>query len=207
MRSAAWRRRAKRITAAVMPAESPPAESPAVPPTPLELFLSFARVSILAFGGVLPWARRMVVEQKRWMTAEEFNEAFSICQFLPGPNIVNFAVYFGSRAAGPLGAVAALAGVMGLAVVVVMVAGALYVQFGSAEVVRRVLGGLAAAAAGLIIGVSIKMAEPLWRRWRKPPLHVALAIFIAVGVLRAPLLWTILVATPLSVALAWRFRA
>ncbi len=190
-----------------MPDSRPSAEPLSAPPTPLDLFLSFARVSVLAFGGVLPWARRMVVDERRWMSADEFNEVFSLCQFLPGPNIVNFSVYFGSRAAGPLGAVAALAGVLVPAVVIVMVAGALYQRFGAVDVVQRVLGGLAAAAAGLIIGVSLKMAEPLWRRWRRPPLYVALALFVAVGMFRIPLLWALLIGTPLSMALAWRFRA
>jgi chromate transport protein ChrA len=34
----------------------------------------------------------MIVERRRWMTAEEFNDAYSLCNFLPGPNIVNFSV-------------------------------------------------------------------------------------------------------------------
>ncbi|MEA2934877.1 MAG: chromate transporter [Variibacter sp.] len=186
------------------PAEIAGLPRPAVP-TALELFLAFAKVSVMAFGGVLPWARRMIVEQRRWMTAEEFNEAFSLCQFLPGPNIVNFSVYFGSRCAGPLGAVAALVGVLGPAVVIVMLVGSLYVTYGSLDAVQRVLGGLAAAAAGLIVGVAGKMAEPLWRAWRRPALYVALAIFISVGVFRVPLLWALLAGTPVSIFLAWRF--
>ncbi len=42
-----------------------------------ELFKAFLIVSISGFGGALPWARRMIVDQRRWMTAEEFNEAFA----------------------------------------------------------------------------------------------------------------------------------
>ena len=66
-------------------------------PSLSELFRAFVIVSISGFGGALPWARRMIVEQKGWMTAEEFNEAFALSQFLPGPNVVNFSVVFGSR--------------------------------------------------------------------------------------------------------------
>lgn len=175
-------------------------------PTPLDLFVSFARVSALAFGGVLPWARRMIVEQKRWMTAEEFNEAFSVCQFLPGPNIVNFSIYFGARCAGPLGAIGAFAGVLVPSMLLVMLLGAFYVNYGSMEAVARVLNGLAAAAAGLVIGVSLKMAEPLAMRWRHPNLYAALAIFLAVGIFRVPLLWALLVGTPVCILLAWWAR-
>ena len=53
------------------------------PPGLAELLLAFSAASISGFGGVLPFARRMVVEERRWMTAEEFNDAFALSQFLP----------------------------------------------------------------------------------------------------------------------------
>ena len=88
----------------------PAAPPPAFRPSLAELFRAFAVVSISAFGGALPWARRMIVEQKRWMTTEEFNETFALSQFLPGPNVINFSVVFGARFGGPSGAAVALAG-------------------------------------------------------------------------------------------------
>src|SRR5918995_1346731 len=63
-------------------------------PTHAELFLAFFRITLSGFGGTLPWTRRMFVEEKRWMTAEEFNDAYAVCQFLPGPNIVNLTTVF-----------------------------------------------------------------------------------------------------------------
>ena len=66
-------------------------------PTHAELFLAFFKVSISGFGGTLPWTRRMFVEEKHWMTAEEFNDSYAVCQFLPGPNIVNLTSVFGAR--------------------------------------------------------------------------------------------------------------
>jgi chromate transporter len=75
----------------------PDSPSAAIQPSLAELFRGFALVSISGFGGALPWARRMIVEQKRWMTTEEFNETFALSQFLPGPNVINFSVVFGSR--------------------------------------------------------------------------------------------------------------
>src|SRR5574343_423853 len=73
-------------------------------------FLGFAAVGLSGFGGVLPFARRMLVEQRRWMTGEEFNAQLGLCQFLPGPNVINLAVAVG------VGLLFAMAWRMGLAI-------------------------------------------------------------------------------------------
>src|SRR3979409_2763976 len=97
------------------------------PPPPIsELFVAFFTVALHGFGGVLPWARRAIVEEKRWMTAEEFNEAFAISQFLPGANVVNLAVLFGGRLHGASGAAVALAGLLLPPMAIVLTLGALY---------------------------------------------------------------------------------
>ena len=115
-----------------MPPDSPPAAVPApdLPPSAaarqpglIELFVAFAKMSLAGFGGVLVWARRGIVDQHRWMTAEEFNETFALCHFLPGPNIVNLSVVFGSRFRGIAGGIAAFAGLVGPPMVIVTIAG------------------------------------------------------------------------------------
>jgi chromate transporter len=171
-----------------------------------QIFLGFCSVSIVAFGGVLPWARRMIVEQRRWMSAEEFNEAFALCQFLPGPNIVNFSVVFGSRCRGAPGALAGLLGIMGPPVAIALMLAVLYAKFGEVAALHRVFLGLIAATAGLVIATSLKMAEPVVRRAGIPSVIVALAVFATVGVARLPLIWVLLLAVPFSVALTgwWR---
>jgi chromate transporter len=168
-----------------------------------ELFLSFAKVSLYGFGGVLPWARRLVVDEKRWMTAEEFNEAFSLSQFLPGPNIVNFSVVFGSRFRGPVGAALAFLGLLAPPVAIITLIGALYARYGDIDALRRVLAGISAAAAGLLIATAIKMAEPILRQRLGPAPFVALAAFAAIGMLRWPLPWVLAVLAPTSIGLAW----
>ena len=69
----------------------PPAlpSGPAPSPTLNALFWGFSWVGLSGFGGVLPFARRMLVDERRWMTAEDFNTQLGMCQFLPGPNVVN----------------------------------------------------------------------------------------------------------------------
>jgi chromate transporter len=199
------------------PESAPPRMSPAAPeppsipagpaippPTIAELFLAFAGVSVTSFGGVLAWSRRMLVEDKRWMTAHEFNDVLALCQFLPGPNIVNVCAVFGVRMRGVPGALACLTGLVGPSIALMVVAGSLYRGFGALPELRGVLSGLAAAAAGMIIATAAQMAEPL-RRFRPGPEHaVALAAFVAVGLLRLSLPLVLLVLVPISIGFAWR---
>jgi chromate transporter len=196
-----------------MPPDSPPAAAPAPvsqtspPPGLIALFLAFARMSLAGFGGVLVFARRAIVEQHRWMTADEFNETFALCHFLPGPNIVNLSVVFGSRFRGIAGAFAAFAGLVGPPVVVVTVLAALYVRFGEVEALRRILSGVSCAAVGLLISVVFRMMMPLVRKRDLVGLVVLAAVFIAIGLLRLPLPAVLLVAIPLSIAITlvkWR---
>src|SRR5207248_89739 len=69
---------------AAEPAPSPPT-APAQEPSLPDLFVTFTLISVCGFGGVLAWSRRMLVEQRKWMTSDEFNDAYALCQFLPGP--------------------------------------------------------------------------------------------------------------------------
>jgi len=184
-------------------APSSPSSPSAPSPTLLELFVAFALIALCGFGGVLAWSRRMLVEERKWMTAEEFNDAYALCQFLPGPNVVNLSVIFGRRIRGLLGAVVALVGLLGPPFVIVSVIGFVYARFGEVPALQRMLIGVAAAAAGLVLGTCAKMALPLLRdRFGITPL-IALATFASVGVLRWPLPWALAVLVPLSIAIAW----
>jgi chromate transporter len=185
-------------TVSAPPPASPPASSP---PTLLDLFLAFALISLCGFGGVLAWSRRMLVDERKWMTPEEFNDAYALCQFLPGPNVVNLSVVFGRRIRGLAGAAVALVGLIGPPFVIVSFIGLLYSRFGEIAALQRMLFGVAAAAAGLVMGTCAKMARPLFND--RLGLAVALATFASVGVLRWPIYWALAVLVPLSIAIAW----
>jgi len=200
--------------AADPPAPKPNSKVPAAPqpepaprPNIAELFTAFAPISLSGFGGVLAWARRIMVEKRRWLTAEQFNEAFALCAFLPGGNMVNFSVIFGSRLRGPLGALAALAGLLGPPMVLITAVGALYAHYGDLPVLRRMLTGVAAAAAGLMLATVAKMARPLFKKPFKNRAVIgpviALATFTAIGILHWPLPVVLAVIVPVSITAAW----
>ena len=182
-----------------------PPSATAPHPTHADLFLAFFRITLSGFGGTLPWTRRMFVEKKRWMTAQEFNDVYALCQFLPGPNIVNLTAVFGSRMRGFTGAVAAWAGFLLIPFCVMLAAGIFYERFGDVEVVRRILAGVAPAAAGLIIATVAKMAAPMFRSIGPAPV-ILLLTAAAIGVMRWPLPAVMIVLAPTSVGLAWWMR-
>jgi chromate transporter len=195
-----------------MPPDSPPAAIAApdlpisAPPGLLALFAAFARMSLSGFGGVLAFARRGIVEQHRWMTAEEFNETFALCHFLPGPNIVNLSVVFGSRFRGVPGSIAAFAGLVGPPVVIVTILAVLYARYGEIDALRRVLAGVSCAAVGLLISVVFRMMMPLIKKRDIVGVVVMAAVFTAIGVLRLPLPAVLLVAIPLSIGITVAMR-
>jgi chromate transporter len=184
--------------------EMPSAVRPPIP-SHAELFFAFVRITLSGFGGTLPWTRRMFVEQKRWLTAQEFNDVYALCQFLPGPNIVNLTAVFGSRMRGATGALAAWSGFLLVPFCVMLAAAVLYDRYGDVEAVRRVLAGIAPAAAGLLIATAAKMATPMFKSLGPAP-FVVVAIAVAIGLMRWPLLWVMLTVVPVSIGLAWWVR-
>ncbi|QHP68605.1 chromate transporter [Bradyrhizobium sp. LCT2] len=176
------------------------------PPNLTALFVAFARMSLAGFGGVLVFARRAIVEQHRWMTADEFNETFALCHFLPGPNIVNLSMVFGARLRGIAGGVAAFAGLLLPPTLIMTVLAIIYARFGDVEVLRRILAGISCAAVGLLIAVVFRMMTPLFKRMDAVALILMLAVFLAIGVLRLPLQTVLLVAIPVSVGATFLLR-
>ena len=195
-----------------MPPDSPPAAALApdtslsAPPSLTALFVAFAKMSLAGFGAVLVWARRGIVDQHKWMTAEEFNETFALCHFLPGPNIVNFTMVFGSRFRGIAGGIAAFCGLVGPPVVIMTILGVLYQRFGEIEVLRHILAGVSCAAVGLLIAVVFRMMMPLIRKRDVIGLALLAAVFVAIGLLRLPLPIVLLVAIPVSIAITFMRR-
>lgn len=173
---------------------------PAAPPSCRALFAGFFSIGISGFGGVLPWARRMIVERRAWLDAAEFTDLLALCQFLPGPNVINLAVVLGSRFRGRRGALAAVGGLLSGPLVIVSILGVLYARFQHAPVVAHAIAAVAAAASGLIVSMALKLARPLLHDVRA--LGVAALACAALALLHLPLLTTLAVAAPLGLVLA-----
>jgi len=125
------------------------------------LFLGFSSVGLSGFGGVLPFARRMLVEEKRWMSPKEFNTQLGLCQFLPGPNVVNLAVLVGKRYRGAAGAIVAPLGLLAGPFLIALLLALLYDRYGNLPHIQSMLRGIAAVGCGLLFAMAWRMAAAL----------------------------------------------
>lgn len=189
-------------TGAVGAPDAAPDGIPPGPATLLALFLAFSGLALRGFGGVLPWAQRALVEERHWLTREQFVEILAFAQLLPGPNVCNLSIMIGDRFFGWRGAVVALAGMLGAPMVVVLIAVLVYARVADHPVAQGAVTGMAAVSAGLILATAVKLGMTLRKRWKW--LGFAVAAFVAVGMLRWPLLPVLLVLMVVAVGLAWR---
>ena len=164
------------------------------------LFVTFMKISLIGFGGPIVWARRFLVENRRWLDDQEFAEILGLCQFLPGPNVVCITVCIGSKFRGPAGALAAVAGFILIPWTVGFALGAVYLHYTHIPVVQNVMRGVAAVGAGLIIGTGIRLLLP--HRGRKMALLFAAVAFAGLALVKLPLLPLALVLVPISVLTA-----
>jgi chromate transporter len=167
------------------------------------LFLGFSSVGLSGFGGVLPFARRMLVEEKRWMSADEFNTQLGLCQFLPGPNVVNLAVVVGKRYQGLPGAIVAPTGLMVGPFLIVLVLALLYDRWGSLPLAQDMLRGIAAAGCGLLFAMAWRMGLAL----KDKPFFLPFTVLTvaAIAWLRWPMPWVMVAGLVLSGGVSyWR---
>ena len=185
----------------------PPPADPGVPPTTVptrsELFLGYLKIGLLGFGGVAAWARRVIVEERRWLTEREYAEVLGMGQILPGPNVGNAAVMIGRRFHGLAGALIATSGIYFAPLCILIALSLLYENFGQEPGVASAMQGVAAGAAGMVVGTALKMAERL--KLTVEALAVLAVAVAAAAWLRLPMPLVVLVLAPVSIALSlWR---
>ena len=165
------------------------------------LFLGFSSVGLSGFGGVLPFARRMLVEERQWLSAEEFNTQLGFCQFLPGPNVVNLAVLVGKRYHGVPGAIVAPLGLLAGPLAIVLLLALLYDRYGSLPLAQSMLRGIAAAGCGLLLAMAWRMGMAI----RDKPIFLPFTALTvaAVAWLRWPLPAVMVAGLALSGSVAW----
>lgn len=159
-----------------------------------DLFFSFTFLALQGFGGVLAVVQREIVENKRWMTREEFIEEWAVAQIMPGPNVINFSLMIGGRYFGLRGAAAAVGGMLCAPLVVVLTLAILYSHFSSNPQLAAALRGMGAVTAGLVMATGLKLVPAL----RNHPLGVpacaafSVATYVGLAVLHWPLAWVLL---------------
>ncbi|WP_035713193.1 chromate transporter [Azorhizobium doebereinerae] len=172
-------------------------------PDARELFLGFLRIAVSGFGGTLPFARREMVEQRKWLTAREFTDILAICQLMPGPNICNMSFCIGARFAGLPGVVASFVGLVTVPCIIGISLTWVYLTYGQFPAVSGMLRGISAGAVGLFIALGIKMA---WVERRSPFMLIFAALaFVGAGLLGLPLVAVILGLAPFSILASWRW--
>jgi chromate transporter len=166
------------------------------------LFVACLKISLYGIGGGggLLWARRIAVEERRWIGEHDFADIVSLCQFMPGPNIVGIAVCIGTKLRGSIGAIAAVAGFLVIPWVIGFSIGVWYLQQAHHPILQHILGGVAAAAAGLMIATGLRLLAP-YRRRPAAVLFAALA-FGLMTFSKLPLLVVLFSLTPLSIGVA-----
>ena len=159
------------------------------PQSKTDLFMTFSRMALQGFGGVLTVVQRELVERKRWMSTTQFVEEWSVAQIMPGPNVVNLSLMIGGRYFGLPGAMAALAGLLCLPLLLVLALAVLFGGVSDSAHAQGALRGMGAVAAGLIIATGLKLSHALLDNvmgWLACLLLAALT-FVGVGLLRWPL--------------------
>lgn len=177
-----------------------------LPTSIADLFWSFSWLALQGFGGVLAVVQRELVEKKQWLTREEFLEDWAVAQILPGPNVVNLSLMIGDRYFGMRGALAALAGMLTFPLLIALTVAALFAGIADMPQVQGALRGMGAVAAALITATGLKLIAALKQNTMGMLACWALAAitFVAIGVLRIPLLWVLLSVG--SVAFAWAYH-
>jgi len=171
-----------------------------------DLFWSFTLLALQGFGGVLAVVQRELVDKKQWLTREQFVEDWAVAQILPGPNVVNLSLMIGDRYFGLRGALVALAGMLVFPTLVVLLLASAFAGVADLPAAQGALRGMGAVAAGLIAATGLKLIPALTKNVMGALVCSALAAitFIAIALLRVPLVWVLLVVG--GVACVWAFR-
>jgi len=169
-----------------------------------QLCRGFVKIGLLGFGGVAPIARHVIVEDRAWLSEEEYASVLGVGQVLPGANTINAAVMIGDRFQGIAGAIVCMASLLTMPLVIVTALGVLYHHFAALPQVQAAISGSAAAAAGLVIGTALKMARRLHPT--ATAIFFGALAFVTVGFLGVSLIATVAVLGPLSIGAAWLGR-
>ena len=163
-----------------------------------KLFSVFALIGVTSFGGgIVAYLRRALVDKEKWLDEDGFMAALEIAQTLPGLNSTNMSVIVGRKLRGPAGALVATLGMILPGAVIVTALGFTYVALRHDPKVAVVLTGVAAAAVGLLVQVTLKIG---WKQLIRPQdLLFVVVVFVLVGIFHVSLLVTLIAVAPLAI--------
>ena len=172
----------------------------------LDLFLTFARIGGLTFGGgyaMLPILQREVAENKKWTTEEELMDYYAIGQCTPGVIAVNVATFIGYKIAGIIGGIIATLGVITPSVIIITLIAAFLTNFADLPIVIHAFNGVRVFVCVLILNAIIKLGK------KSIVDKLTFAIFIAVSILSivtslSPIIYIII--SGVIGALIYKFR-
>jgi chromate transporter len=169
------------------------------------LFSGFVLVGLLGFGGIGASLFHVLVERRRWLTAEEYASTLGLGQVLPGANLINLTTIVGDRYYGLQGAALALSGLMLMPLIVLLGLTTVYDLYADLPDVKAAIAAAAAGAVGLTWGTALKLGRIILRS--PGALVFALASFAAIGLLRLPMALTIVTLAPIAIAAGfWKDR-
>ena len=128
----------------------------------LELFLTFAKIGVMTFGGgmaMLPILEREIVQNKKWATEEELVDYFAIGQCTPGIIAVNTATFIGQKKKGVLGGIAATLGVVFPSLIIITVLAGLITNFAHLAWVQNAFAGIQVCVCVLIFNAVLKLLK------------------------------------------------
>lgn len=128
----------------------------------LEIFAVFFKIGLFTIGGgyaMLPIIQKEVVETKGWMDDEEFLDAISLTNSLPGPLAINAATFVGYRVCKVKGALAAVLGAASPSVIIILTVAMVFSNLTEYPVVQYIFDGIRPAVVALILYALIKLAK------------------------------------------------
>ena len=137
-------------------------------PSITQLFVSFLRLGITAFGGpsMIAYIRTMAVEKKRWLDAETFNDGVALCQMIPGATAMQTAAYVGLKTRGIIGASASFIGFGLPAFLLMMTFTALYTYTHNLPIVISAFSGLQAIIVAIIANATLSFGKTILKDWK-----------------------------------------
>lgn len=145
----------------------------------LELFVAFARVGVMTFGGgyaMIPILEREIVTKRAWATNEELMDYYAVGQCTPGVIAVNTATFVGHSVAGVAGGIVATAGVVFPSLVIICIIAGILTNFADLPAVKSAFAGIRVCVCVLIFNAVVK----LWKGAvpDKAALVLCLAVFV-----------------------------